>query len=1350
MGRSRGASRRRYRHGAAHEKRKTKRVEFPEFDTDDEQASPRRFSAADILGGRRSTSHLSAGVGSRLSSRSPRREGERSPPVVEIPPWRGGHNNSDSEGVRSSSNSHHNDNRLRYDKSSREQVKSGGPETARLVEPPALDARQSALRNQTTEFPNETGSCSQFLSPRAGRRRRRASWSSPRDSLRTASSVRDEATIRLSKNEGIRAAIERGWWPYLPLCWVVLNDKEVLKILPRQGYVRLFSTMYATLVPTAGEEEAEQTANWEYGEDAKGLPSELGRAGIPLGAFSDALFAVADNWTETVLAKDYIEFLDLLWKRVRPDLLFPPPPLPKGEKPPPIFSTTMFKGEDKKKTQRGRRNRRRRPAAAAAESSSSFPMQPPGVLENAAYGGGLPSSRLFGRPPPPRQPPPPRTPAGLLALYIPGFRPREAQRAAWVRKGGLIDPEAETILRPKADLGELGGLEVDGLDEKDEKEAGVFGWEKGGPQRVLAGGVVEERDGSRGRPGAGGRAGRKGAKENQGIDSVWDFTARNFSGDPREGDAFLLFVERRHPQLFDHRGECQVAPGVPASARNSGSGGGGGGGSGGKNFRIVRSYRSKEDFWARSRRKNVPKRVLEDLLAVWRAGTEGMTPAEYGAAFIGDQRASFLVYAIANGWGTRAGGVHSKQTLDSIAEKWRFGEGRCIETEILWEVLEDLLWEVADNAVDHAFSDSVDLYTIPHRLLYDPPQAHAYVHAQGRNRSQHLSFRQRACQRRASTAPASPSTTRGAMPMTTRLRNSRSLVPRSETGKAVAMIADNGAIEGLGVRGRAESLENVKEKGPSAGPAGRLLLQGEKVAGSVRQGQVAYYQTSCPTEKGACLEITLVSEGGGGPGVGRPPTPAAISLYAVQAPHRPLRLSLYTWASRGKTHHRLLLNWKGPPSSSWGGHKTHPLAEPQDGGRQKPSSEPVPIHIAVACPEPAPPPPALITAPAFDRGEAALLTMEGQVHVAGRTEAGGGGSSGAPLGWDLAQQGPLRRKRVKFSVGVKVVGPPRVVLEGRWYSLLFGRDTGVGTRLHYPLAVYATVRLPAPLKIDGARPGPGGRNWRLEEGEGNVPPIARVDEEDEGGETDHSAERKAQLDQSKGTEEKKGNSEEEMPERTGWVQREVTRTIEDPLVLRQLQFAHEFQMRFCATSEDFDDRIPVSGAGRACKEMHTRPFLLASKRVSPTQNEHTWRGVNLEGTVEVLRSNDGVEQVYTRYTETLKVRPNDGQYGTGRQRLAVDAGSTDCFFRILCWNREATAEDTSARGAVVAGHHRDQRRQKRFAMIEGCRQSLAATLETPVRKQPQQPDRWDGGDIIPVSTARVVLPENVAIAKAET
>lgn len=89
-------------------------------------------------------------------------------------------------------------------------------------------------------------------------------------------------------------------------------------------------------------------------------------------------------------------------------------------------------------------------------------------------------------------------------------------------------------------------------------------------------------------------------------------------------------MERQRPHLFDHRGEAH-------DDQQEARGGDDDGSRGGKAFRVVRSYRTKEDVWARSRRKNVSQRVLEELLATWRAGTGGMTPAEFGAAFIGEQ-----------------------------------------------------------------------------------------------------------------------------------------------------------------------------------------------------------------------------------------------------------------------------------------------------------------------------------------------------------------------------------------------------------------------------------------------------------------------------------------------------------------------------------------------------------------------------------------------------------------------------------------------------------------------------------------------------------------------------------------
>lgn len=238
------------------------------------------------------------------------------------------------------------------------------------------------------------------------------------------------------------------------------------------------------------------------------------------------------QWTETVLAKDYIEFLDLLWKRVRPDLLFPPPPLPEGEKPPPIFSTTMFKVDEPnsrtkdRKTQRGRRNRR---SKAAPDASSSF-------LENAEFRGETASLRFYGRPPPPHPLPPPRTPIGLLSLHIPGFRPREAQRAAWVGKGGLIDPEVEQLLRPIADFAGAGGEDVCCSSQEQQlglEEVKEPSWKQRRRQRLLAAGVVEEREDFNRRSGVG-RAGRKYPKEKEDMDSIWDFAARNFPVDPQE------------------------------------------------------------------------------------------------------------------------------------------------------------------------------------------------------------------------------------------------------------------------------------------------------------------------------------------------------------------------------------------------------------------------------------------------------------------------------------------------------------------------------------------------------------------------------------------------------------------------------------------------------------------------------------------------------------------------------------------------------------------------------------------------------------------------------------------------
>ena len=105
-------------------------------------------------------------------------------------------------------------------------------------------------------------------------------------------------------------------------------------------------------------------------------------------------------------------------------------------------------------------------------------------------------------------------------------------------------------------------------------------------------------------------------------------------------DAFVLFVERMRPRLFESWGgaQGQASAGLGTTSPRpylATARGGAGGDEKRAKPRVVRSYRSEEESWARSRRMKVPARILEELLAAWRAGTEGLTPAEYGAAFIG-------------------------------------------------------------------------------------------------------------------------------------------------------------------------------------------------------------------------------------------------------------------------------------------------------------------------------------------------------------------------------------------------------------------------------------------------------------------------------------------------------------------------------------------------------------------------------------------------------------------------------------------------------------------------------------------------------------------------------------------
>lgn len=94
------------------------------------------------------------------------------------------------------------------------------------------------------------------------------------------------------------------------------------------------------------------------------------------------------------------------------------------------------------------------------------------------------------------------------------------------------------------------------------------------------------------------------------------FVTRNRN---KQGDAFLLFVERMQPHLFANKEDtdqpCQNGQAGPRNVSRQAV--------------AVRRYRDEAESWARARR-NVSTQVLEDLHLLWNRG-EGFSPAEYGA-----------------------------------------------------------------------------------------------------------------------------------------------------------------------------------------------------------------------------------------------------------------------------------------------------------------------------------------------------------------------------------------------------------------------------------------------------------------------------------------------------------------------------------------------------------------------------------------------------------------------------------------------------------------------------------------------------------------------------------------------
>lgn len=313
-------------------------------------------------------------------------------------------------------------------------------------------------------------------------------------------------------------------------------------------------------------------------------------------------------------AKDYVHFLHVLWERVRPDILFPttdPSPLREGS------GRESGNGTTGTKPRRQRRSKQEReqqpqsrndgnahghrqdywaaigplhPISSSLSMPSPFltsprrPVNPfaiasaagPGHRDDVNVGTGgvrVGQKRPSGAgeeagegflPPPPADPsPPPRTPRGIPMLRIPGFRPKEAQRAAWLFASSVAVKGTGVAMDEKSLVGG-GAREIEGgvkCVDKVEEEAG---WKERRRVRLLAGATGRKGEASRRhrrRKGDGDATGGRGAgghqreterkKEAEGdegpqadgernTESLWDFTARSFPMTPLE--VFHSFV----------------------------------------------------------------------------------------------------------------------------------------------------------------------------------------------------------------------------------------------------------------------------------------------------------------------------------------------------------------------------------------------------------------------------------------------------------------------------------------------------------------------------------------------------------------------------------------------------------------------------------------------------------------------------------------------------------------------------------------------------------------------------------------------------------------------------------------
>ncbi|CAM9548827.1 unnamed protein product, partial [Chrysoparadoxa australica] len=58
------------------------------------------------------------------------------------------------------------------------------------------------------------------------------------------------------------------------------------------------------------------------------------------------------------------------------------------------------------------------------------------------------------------------------------------------------------------------------------------------------------------------------------------------------------------------------------------------------------------------------------------------------------------------GYERKEGGIFTVNDLEGLTHRWTIGDGKCFETEVVYEWLEELMWGIADETMDDAYCTS--------------------------------------------------------------------------------------------------------------------------------------------------------------------------------------------------------------------------------------------------------------------------------------------------------------------------------------------------------------------------------------------------------------------------------------------------------------------------------------------------------------------------------------------------------------------------------------------------------------------------------------------------------------------